>query len=125
MIFYIESNLTLLEGKLENAKDAKNWVNFVELICIVIYTSSGTEVATATFVTGKHLLTTAEFLFDNRYYERDVTWDKRVSSSRLSIGTSYSISLQVVQIYNPTKENKDDYRKEPAVLEVSYCVKGL
>ena len=126
MIFYIESNLTLLEGKGENAKEDKTPAHFIRLICIVIYDYTGSERAVATFVTGKHLLTAAGFLFDDDYHAEHKDPEGKVFAEKLLIGTKFSDNLlKVEKIYNQKKQNKDDYRKEPAILEVSYCVKGL
>ena len=126
MLFYIESNLTLLEGKVKYAKEAKTPANFIKLICIVIFDPFGFERATATFVTGKNLLTTAEFLFDDDYRNRRVYSDGEEYSLNLSIRTSFRSNLLKVRgvVYQGEKD-KDDYSKDPAILQVSYCVKGL
>ena len=126
MLFYIESNLTLLEGKLARAKIATTPANFIKLITSVIYKPYRSERVTATFVTEKHLLTAAGFLFDNDYDKQDIDKSKRIKPAALAIGTSFLADLlQVTEIYNQVKPNKNDYEKEPAILQVSYCVKGL
>ena len=89
MIFYIESNLTLLEGKREHAKEAKTPAHFIKLICIVIYDDTRSEMAVATFVTGKHLLTAAGFLFDKHYDAKHIDQEGRVFTNKLLIGTNF------------------------------------
>ena len=126
MLFYIESNLTSLEGKLKYANSAITPENFIKLISSVIYIRSHSERATATFVAGKYLLTAAGFLFFGHYNKEDIDISGRILPDILGTGTNLiGYLLTVEKIYHPKKENKDDYRKEPAILEVSYCVKGL
>ena len=109
-----------------NADTVTTQKNFIKLISSVIYKRYGSEKATATFVTGKHLLTIAHFLYDKNYYHEDLDSFRRVSARKLLICTSFlNKRLKVRVIYNQEKINKDDYRKEPAILQVSYCVKGL
>ena len=119
-------NLTLLEGKLARAKIATTPANFIKLISSVIYKPETYEMVTATFVAGKYLLTAAEFLYDSAYKTSEIDQSGRILSKHLAIGTSFlSDILQVRIIHNQKKENTCDYAKEPAILEVSYYVKGL
>ena len=71
-------------------------------------------------------MTAAGFLYDSAYKTSEKDKSGRILSEHLAIGTSFSSDiLQVRIIHNQKKENKGDYAKEPAILEVSYCVKGL
>ena len=126
MLFDTDSNLTLLAGKLSKANEAETPENFIKLISAVIYKPVSTVKATATFVTGKYLLTAAGFLYDTKYKKTEKEDSGKILSMYLAIRTSFVDDiLQVAKIYNKERAKKDDYRKEPAILEVSYSVKGL
>ena len=126
MLFHIESNLTLLEGKLRNAAEAKTPENFIKLISTVIYSTTGSAIATATFVKGKFLLTGTEFLFYDKFKNKEKDNSGRILPNHLQIGPSFQDNvLQVTAIHTQAGLEKADYLKELAILEVSYCMKGL
>ena len=71
-------------------------------------------------------MTIADFLYDKNYYYEELDSFRRVSARYLLICTSFlNMLLNVKVVYNQRKIYKDDYRKEPAIIQLSYCVKGL
>ena len=64
-------------------------------------------------------MTGAGFLYDKNYGDTEKDKSGKILSIHLAIGTSFlNEFLQVAEIHNVMKSNKNDYKKEPAIIEV-------